>query len=125
MKPKLNSRPCRRLTNREISRALGGMIAPPLLMWGPERVRSLLRLTRGAVLGEPTFGEFLNEEERNLCNILCSFSSCLTNWCGTPNVVTALEYWIESDTLERFLPSVGAVLMESSRLAQGGPRGMA
>jgi hypothetical protein len=113
---KLNSRPCRRLTNREIVHVLGGVIGPLLARYGSGGTRQLLCLAREGIIGEI---KSCSQQEHLDGLILFCLAGSLTNWCGTPNVVRALEWWIEGDHIEKLGMGLGTMLMEFSRIRSG------
>ena len=118
---RLDPRPARTLTTREIAKVLGATIGTMAALFGAERTRVALRAVAQMMRGEDVTGT-CHQEEAGAVAILFGQAHALADWCVAGDVLTALDWWINKPgALEAF----DGVPVLVARMANGGDRGLA
>lgn len=114
--PRLDPRPARPLTTREIAKVLGATIGTVAAILGSDSVRRLLIVVAQSLRGEPLEGD-VDAREAVVVAVLMGITRALADWSATGDVLTAIEWWINKPgALETF---------DGLRGIGGAPRGLA
>lgn len=97
--PRLDPRPARPLTTREIAKVLGSLIPGYLGIANLADTRDMLRVVRSTIATEDLMPLAVHtvptEEHRTLARSIFAVAMGMRCWCGTDAVITALDWWIE------------------------------
>lgn len=124
--PRLDPRPARPLTTREIAKVIGATVGSTAGLFGSERARAMLRAVAAMLRGEIITGS-CEQGEAMAAALLFGQASALADWCAPDDVLTAVTWWIER---EGALESLEAIHFEAihdvaEKLTRGGGRGLA